>query len=72
MNYNKLFIASFLSILLMVVGCSKDETVIKESSKIDTKDILLSLEAGKETISFYAADAWTASLSTTSWIKIDP
>ncbi|MGL5785337.1 MAG: BACON domain-containing protein, partial [Bacteroidales bacterium] len=72
MNYNKIFFASFFALLLMVVGCSKDDTVIKESSKIDTKDILLSLEAGKETISFVAADTWTASLSTTSWIKIDP
>ncbi|MGL4332581.1 MAG: BACON domain-containing protein [Bacteroidales bacterium] len=71
MKLNNLFFALLLAITTIVVGCSKDE-VVKEQSRIDASDIMLSLDKGTQTISFYAAGDWTASLSTTSWIKIDP
>lgn len=71
MKLNKLFFALLLAITTLAVSCSKDE-VVKEQSRIDTSDIMLSLEKGTESISFFAADEWTAALSTTSWIKIDP
>ncbi|MGL5787230.1 MAG: BACON domain-containing protein [Bacteroidales bacterium] len=72
MKLNKLFFAVLLAITAFTVSCSKDEAVTKDPSKIDASDIMLSLEKGNQTISFYASADWTAALSTTSWIKIDP
>lgn len=72
MKLNKLFFALLLAITTFAVSCSKDDSITKESSRIDTKDIMLTVEKGTETISFFAADDWTASLSASSWIKIDP
>lgn len=72
MKLNKLFFAVLMALTVFTVGCSKDEDVVKDQSKIDTEDILATIEKGSKSITFYAANDWTASLSTTSWVKIDP
>lgn len=72
MKLNNLFLAMLMALNIFFFGCSKDETVTKEPSKIDTSDIMLAIESGSKSFSFVAADDWTASLSTSSWIKIDP
>lgn len=61
----------FFLILSVFAACSETEE-IKEPSKIDTTSVLLEPGAFEKTISFYAGGDWTASLSNTSWIQLDP
>lgn len=72
--YNTKNIFRLLVILILGVfaACSETEE-IKEPSKIDVTPLTLESNSIEEqVIKFYAAADWTASLSNTSWIQIDP
>ena len=72
--YNTKNIFRLLVILFLGVfaACSETEE-IKEPSKVDVTPLTLeSNEIEEQVIKFYAAADWTASLSNSSWIQIDP
>lgn len=69
----KLFYSFAAASLLSIAACSSDDdSVIKETSKIEFKDFSVEVAAGDTTLSFYAGANWRAALSSTSWIQIDP
>lgn len=72
-NLTKYLLASFASAaLLSTVACSEEENKVEApASKIEIKDFTLVLDDGDTTLTFFAENDWTATLSTTSWINID-
>lgn len=70
----KIFFSFATAALLSVVACSsdKEDSVLKETSKIEISDFSVSVADGDTTLNFYAAANWRATLNTTSWINIDP
>ncbi|MGL4292241.1 MAG: BACON domain-containing protein, partial [Bacteroidales bacterium] len=73
-NTKKIFFSFATMALLSAVGCSTDneETLLKETSKIEIKDFSFDVNQGDTTLNFFAGANWRATLSTTSWIQIDP
>ena len=69
---NKIFLVLFLALGFSVSCSDDDEPVVEKGiSVVDKTPIAIGFDAGTKTIEFTAAGDWTASLSTTSWIKID-
>ena len=63
---------AFILFFTAFIACSETE-VIKEPSVVEISPITLEATSqGEQIIKFYAASDWTASLSNTSWIEIDP
>lgn len=72
-NFTKTLFFSFATAaLLSAVGCSSDDEVLKENSKIEIKNFDVNVAEGDSVLNFFAANNWSATLSTTSWIEIDP
>lgn len=68
-NLIRFFLVLFLGFF---TACSETE-VIKEPSVIDTKSLTFeSNQIDEHIVTFFAGSDWTASLSNTSWIQIDP
>ncbi|MEG1586568.1 MAG: hypothetical protein RR346_06815 [Bacteroidales bacterium] len=75
LNLKKSMFVSFAAVTLLgAVACSEsdDKNLTAIPSKIEIEDFSISVAQGDSTLQFYAADNWTATLSTTSWIEIDP
>lgn len=74
LNLKKSMFVSFAAVTLLgAVACSEsdDKGLTGAFSKIEVKDFSISVAQGDSAILFYAANDWTATLSSSSWISID-
>lgn len=73
--FKKIMFVSFATVALLSAGaCSEsdDNNITELPSKIEVVDFSVATTKGDSTLTFYAANNWSATLSTTSWISIDP
>ncbi|MEG0948608.1 MAG: hypothetical protein RSE51_07450 [Bacteroidales bacterium] len=69
-----MFVSFATAALLSAVACSEsdDKNITELPSKIEVADFSVTTAQGDSTLTFYAANNWSATLNTTSWISIDP